>query len=55
LSLTAQRVLERLRQEKGYQGEYSVLRLVMRRLSPKKPPEPSLQTGRTDPRPLHWH
>jgi transposase len=47
--ITAQRVLERLSQEKGYQGGYTVLRLVVRRLRPKKPPEPSLETPPREP------
>jgi len=47
--ITTQRVLERLRQEKQYQGGYTVLRLLVRRLRPKKPPEPSLQTPPREP------
>jgi transposase len=47
--ITAQRVFEILRQEKGYDGGYTVLRLLVRRLRPKPPPTPSLETPPREP------
>lgn len=42
--ITAQRVFERLRGEKGYQGGDTIVKELVRRLRPKPPPTPSLQT-----------
>lgn len=42
--ITAQRVFEILRGEKGYEGGDSIVKDLVRRLRPKPPPKPSLQT-----------
>lgn len=42
--ITAQRVVEILRAEKGYQGGDTMVKLLVRKLRPKPPPTPSLQT-----------
>jgi transposase len=42
--ITAQRVFEILRGEKGYQGGDTIVKLLVRRLRPKPPPTPSLAT-----------
>jgi transposase len=42
--ITAQRVYEILRGEKGYDGGYTGVRVLVRKLRPKPPPTPSLQT-----------
>lgn len=42
--ITAQRVFELLRGEKGYTGGDTIVKLLVRRLRPKPPPTPSLQT-----------
>jgi transposase len=42
--ITAQRVFEILRGEKGYQGGDTIVKLLVRKLRPKPPPTPSLQT-----------
>jgi transposase len=42
--ITAQRVYEILRGEKGYDGGYTVVKVLVRKLRPKPPPTPSLQT-----------
>jgi transposase len=47
--VTAQRVLEILRQERGYEGGYTVLSQLVRRLRPKKVPTPSLETPPREP------
>lgn len=41
--ITAQRVFERLR-EKGFDGGYTGVKVLVRKLRPKPPPTPSLQT-----------
>jgi transposase len=42
--ITAQRVFEILRDEEGYGGGYSVVKVLVRKLRPKPPPKPSLET-----------
>jgi len=42
--ITAQRVFEILRGEKGYEGGDTIVKLLVRKLRPKPPPKPSLQT-----------
>lgn len=42
--ITAQRVFEILRGEKGYQGGDTIVKTLVRSLRPKKAPKPSLQT-----------
>ena len=42
--ITAQRVYEILRGEKGYDGGYTIVKVLVRKLRPKPPPTPSLQT-----------
>lgn len=42
--ITAQRVFEILRGEKGYEGGDTIVKDLVRRLRPKPPPTPSLQT-----------
>jgi len=42
--ITAQRVFEILRGEKGYQGGDTIVKLLVRKLRPKPPPKPSLTT-----------
>ena len=46
--ITAQRVFEEIR-EKGYDGGYSVVKVLVRLLRPKKAVEPSLQTPPREP------
>lgn len=46
--ITAQRVFEILR-EKGFDGGYTVVKDLVRRLRPKKPPTPSLETAPREP------
>jgi len=46
--ITAQRVFECLR-EKGFDGGYSVVKDLVRRIRPKKAPRPSLQTAPRQP------
>ena len=41
--ITAQRIFESLR-EKGFDGGYTVVKDLVRRIRPKKPPTPSLAT-----------
>jgi transposase len=47
--ITAQRVFEILRAEEGFGGGYSGVKVLVRKLRPKKPPEPSLQTPPREP------
>jgi transposase len=42
--ITAQRVFEILRDEKGYKGGDTIVKALVRNLRPKLPPKPSLQT-----------
>ena len=42
--ITAQRVFEILRDEESFQGEYCIVKVLVRKMRPKKPPKPSLQT-----------
>ena len=42
--ITAQRVFEILRDEEDYGGGYSVVKVLVRKLRPKPPPKPSLET-----------
>jgi len=42
--ITAQRVFEILRGEKGYQGGDTIVKVLVRKLRPKPAPKPSLQT-----------
>jgi transposase len=42
--ITAQRVYEILHGEKGYEGGYTVVKVLVHKLRPKPPPTPSLQT-----------
>ena len=42
--ITAQRVYEILSGEKGYDGGYTMVKVLVRKLRPKPPPTPSLQT-----------
>lgn len=42
--ITAQRVFEILRGERGYEGGDTIVKDLVRRLRPKPPPKPSLQT-----------
>jgi transposase len=42
--ITAQRVYEILRGEQGYAGGYTVVKVLVRKMRPKPPPTPSLQT-----------
>jgi transposase len=42
--ITAQRVLEILRGEAGFENGYTQVRLLVRKLRPKPPPTPSLET-----------
>jgi transposase len=42
--ITAQRVFEILRGEKGYEGGDTIVKLLVRKLRPKAPPKPSLET-----------
>jgi len=42
--ITAQRVFEILRGEKGYDGGYTGVKVLVRRIRPKPPPTPSLAT-----------
>lgn len=47
--ITAQRVFEILRQEKGYQGGDTIVKLLVRRLRRKPAPKPSLETPPREP------
>ena len=47
--ITAQRVFEILREEKGFDGGYSGVKRLVRKLRPKKPPKPSLETPPREP------
>ena len=42
--ITAQRVFEILRDENAYGGGYSIVKELVRKLRPKEPPKPSLET-----------
>jgi transposase len=42
--ITAQRVFEIMRDENGYRGGDTIVKVLMRNLRPKPPPKPSLQT-----------
>ena len=42
--ITAQRVFEILRDEEGFTGQYFIVKVLVRKLRPKKPPQPSLET-----------
>ena len=47
--ITAQRVFEILRDEKGYTGGDTIVKGLVRKLRPKKPPKPSLETPPREP------
>jgi len=47
--ITAQRVFEILREEKGFDGGYSGVKRLVRKLRPRKPPKPSLETPPREP------
>lgn len=48
-NITAQRVFKILRDEKGYTGGDTIVKVLMRKLRPKQPPKPSLETPPREP------
>ena len=42
--ITAQRVYEILRDEEGFKGEYSIVKVLVRKMRPKRAPQASLET-----------
>jgi len=47
--ITTQRVFEILRGEKGYSGGDSIVKVLLRKIRPKAPPKPSLETPPREP------